>query len=841
MAPGTFADVPLSGKVYNLEQPTGFSSYFGVALKVGAGLYVHTFIEGHVEWASDYHDYFEIKNINHGLLESRLVFKGNIGVGGFLANPSRCAGPGPLTTTGISGESYGGETTATSYTTLIGTEGCENSVPFAPTFKLTPETTQLDSPDGLIAEVGLPHDPDPEKLDSAQLKTASVTLPEGMTLNPSAATELGSCTPKQIGIGTRNPVECPANSKVGTVVLNVPGLPPESLTGNLYLGGPEGGGSIEAAPYTVYVDAESERYGLSVRLKGLVTPNEANGRLTVTFPDNPEQPFTSLVMHLKGGELAPIANPLACGTATAETSFTPFTGTAAQSPSSSFVVDSNNEKGACSTPLPFAPTQETLNQYASAGGHTVFRFTLKRPDGQQYLSRVETILPAGLVGAIPVVSSPCTEAQAVAESCPAESLIGTATVAAGSGPRPYSLSGSVYLTGPYHGAPYGLFVSVPVTAGPFKLGNAITRAKIDVDQKTGRVIVSSNLPTIVRGGILVRLRSVTVEINRPNFLSNPTNCGVLATESTVTGLGSPGTSVNLSSPFQVANCAALAFKPSFKASTSGTPTKAGGASLETTIAQAAGQANIKSVSVQLPKQLPSRLSTLQKACAAATFEANPANCPPESVVGSVRASTPVLPSKLTGQAILVGHAGAAFPDLDLVLDANGVRVILVGNTDIKNGITTTTFASTPDVPVSSITLKLPMGRHSALAAFGSLCAKPLVMPTTIVGQNGVTFKQNTIVKAAGCGVKIVGHKVVGNTAYITVQTPAAGRVSGSGAHLGTVYRRLGRSYKAATVKVALTRRGRAHRRPFKVRLRVGFLPTSHTRAPSSAFVTVKFR
>jgi hypothetical protein len=842
VAKEVFADVPLSGKVYNLEQPNGFSSYFGVALEIpGKGVYVHTFIEGHVEWASDYHDYFEIHNINEGLLESRLIFKGNIGTGGFLANPSRCAGPGPLTTTGIEGKSYGGETASASYEAPVGTEGCENSVPFAPTFSLTPETTKLDSPDGLTAEVGLPHNPNPEELDSAQLKTASVTLPEGMTLNPSAAPELGTCTPKQIGIGTKNAVECPANSKVGTVILNVPGLPPESLTGNIYLGGPEGGGAITAAPYTIYVDAESARYGLSVRLEGTVQPDEAHGtgRLTVTFAKNPEQPFTSVIMHMKGGEYAPIANPLACGTATTETSFSPFTvPTALKSPTSSFVVDSNGEKGACASPLPFAPTQETVNQYGSAGGHTVFKFALTRPEGQQYVSRVETILPAGLVGSIPVVPL-CTTADTGV--CPEASLLGPVVVSAGAGAKPLTLPGKAYLTGPYQGAPYGLFISVPVVAGPFNLGNAITRAKLDVEQKTGRVIVSASLPTIVAGGVPTRVRSVSIEINRPGFLSNPTNCGTLATESTVTGVGSPGTSAKLSSPFQVNNCAALAFKPSFKAATNGTPTKAGGASLETTISQAAGQANIKSVVVQLPKQLPSRLTTLQKACAAATFEANPANCSAESVVGSARAATPVLPGKLTGLAYLVGHAGAAFPDLDLVLDANGVRVILVGNTDIKNGITTTTFASTPDVPVTSITVNLPMGPHSALAANGSLCAKPLVMPTTIVGQNGVTVKQNTIIKAAGCGVQIVGHKVIGGTAYITVQTPAAGRVSGSGASLGTVFRHLNKSYKAATVKVSLTRRGRGRHRPFKVRLRVGYLPTSHSRAPSAAFVTVTFR
>ena len=849
VATGVYNNYEFKGVVYNLVQPEGLSSYFGVALNLepllGAPLYAHTFIKGSVEWASDYHDVFTIEGITPGLIESRLVFKGNIGDtgnGSFLTNPSSCTGVGPQTTTGLKVTTYEGGAAATTYENPVPTEGCGNSVPFAPTFSLTPETTKLDSPDGLTAEVGLPHNTtDPNELDSSQLKTASVTLPEGMTLNPSAAAELGTCTPKQIGIGTKNAVACPANSKVGTVVLNVPGLPPESLTGNIYLGGPEGGGAITAAPYTIYVDAESARYGLSVRLEGTVQPDEAHGtgRLTVTFAKNPEQPFTSVIMHMKGGEYAPIANPLTCGTATTETSFSPFTvPTALKSPTSSFVVDSNGEKGACASPLPFAPTQETVNQYGNAGGHTVFKFALTRPEGQQYVSRVETILPAGLVGSIPVVPL-CTTADAGV--CPEESLLGPVVVSAGAGAKPFTLPGKAYLTGPYQGAPYGLFISVPVVAGPFNLGNAITRAKLDVEQKTGRVIVSAYLPTIVAGGVPTRIRSVSIEINRPGFLSNPTNCGTLATESTVTGVGSPGTSAKLSSPFQVNNCAALAFKPSFKAATNGTPTKAGGASLETTINQAAGQANIKSVVVQLPKQLPSRLTTLQKACAAATFEANPANCSAESIVGSARAATPVLPGKLTGRAYLVGHAGAAFPDLDLVLDANGVRVILVGNTDIKNGITTTTFASTPDVPVTSITVNLPMGPHSALAANGSLCAKPLVMPTTIVGQNGVTVKQNTIIKAAGCGVQIVGHKVIGNTAYITVQTPAAGRVSGSGASLGTVFRHLNKSYKAATVKVSLTRRGRSRHRPFKVRLRVGYLPTSHSRAPSAAFVTVTFR
>jgi hypothetical protein len=249
---------------------------------------------------------------------------------------------------------------------------------------------------------------------------------------------------------------------------------------------------------------------------------------------------------------------------------------------------------------------------------------------------------------------------------------------------------------------------------------------------------------------------------------------------------------------------------------------------------------VKSVKVQLPKALPSRLTTLQKACPAATFEANYRNCPAGSFVGGARANTPTLPGKLSGPAILVSHANLAFPDLVLVMEANGVRSILVGNTDIKNGITTTTFASTPDVPVSSITVNLPIGAHSALAANGNLCANPLVMPTTMTGQNGTVVKQNTVIKVNTCGVRTVGHRVVGNTAYLTVQTFAPGRISAKGAGLATRFRKLAKAQKKATIKVPLTRRAQGKRKPFKVKVRLGFVPKAKGQPSSVSFVTVRF-
>ena len=475
---------------------------------------------------------------------------------------------------------------------------------------------------------------------------------------------------------------------------------------------------------------------------------------------------------------------------------------------------------------------------ANGGAATAFTFNLERPEGNQYLSQITTTLPRGLAGAVPTVEQ-CPEPQASQGTCASASQIGTATVLAGAGSKPFSFTGPVYFTGPYNDAPFGLSIAVPAVAGPFNLGTVVTRATINVQQYTGQVIVGTTLPRIVKG-VPMRIRKITVTVNKQGFMSNPTNCAALSTISSVTGFvpgSSESATVSASSPFQVSNCAALPFKPAFTATSGAKVTKANGASLETTLKMPSGSSNIKSLLVQLPTQLVSRQTTLNKACLAAAFEANPYSCPSGSFVGGVSAKTPLLPGTLKGPAILVSHGGEAFPDLDLLLEGSGVRVILVGHTKITKKITTTNFSENPDLPVSQITVNLPIGSHSAVTNNGELCPKPLVMPTTITGWNGSTVKQNTIVKVTGCGVRIVGSKIVGNTAYVTVQTFAAGRISGSGKHLKTVYKRLSGPKKSVTLKVPLS----GGRRPLKVRVRVGFVPSKRSLGTSAAFRNVTFR
>jgi hypothetical protein len=328
------------------------------------------------------------------------------------------------------------------------------------------------------------------------------------------------------------------------------------------------------------------------------------------------------------------------------------------------------------------------------------------------------------------------------------------TVAAGPGGHPFYTQGSIYLTGPYAGAPFGLSIVVPTVAGPFNLGNVVVRSKINVDPFTAALTVTSDPFPQVIDGIPLRLRTANVTIDRPGFIINPTNCEQQHITATIAS--AQGAQAQVSAPFASSGCRGLKFTPTFKASTSGRTSHEGGASLDAEVLYPTGEqgaeANIRSFKVELPKQLPARLSTLQKACTEATFQANPAGCPAASVIGIARVSTSLLPVKLSGPVYFVSRGGERYPQLEIVIQGYGVRVDVVGDTFInsKTGITSTTIASAPDVPFDSFELYLPEGRTSALAANGNLCASTLRMPTTFTAQNGAQINQNTKLTVTGC-------------------------------------------------------------------------------------------
>jgi hypothetical protein len=315
--------------------------------------------------------------------------------------------------------------------------------------------------------------------------------------------------------------------------------------------------------------------------------------------------------------------------------------------------------------------------------------------------------------------------------------------------------GEIYLAGPYGGDPFSLISVTSAVVGPFDLGTVVIRFGLRIDPHTAQVSVdpsaSETIPTILQG-IVTHVRDIRVFIDRPNFTLNPTSCDPMAISSTLSS--DLHQSASVSSRFQASNCQALKFAPKFSVSTSAKSSKANGASLTTKLSyppnSLGSYANIARVKVQLPKELPSRLTTLQKACTSAQFEANPAGCPPASFIGHATVHTQLLPVPLSGPAIFVSHGGEAFPSLQILLQGDGVTIELIGTTLIRNAITSTTFRSTPDAPFESFALTLPQGRYSALAANTNLCAKKLTMPTEFTAQNGALVKQRTPISVGGC-------------------------------------------------------------------------------------------
>jgi uncharacterized repeat protein (TIGR01451 family) len=667
----------------------------------------------------------------------------------FFTNPSDCSG-GPLVTR-AEAESYEepGKMVAIE-TQTPPVSGC-NLLQFNPSIAVTPNSTLADAPTGYGIDLKIPQSQTTglEGHATPNLKNVTVTLPAGVSISPGAADGLVGCTAEDIDLTSSAPSNCPSASQVGTAEATTPILS-EPLKGHIYVASPGCGGAsqpacdeADAANGTLFgLYLELEGSGVVIKQHGTVSANPATGQLTTTFTENPQQPFSDLKLTLEDGPQAALANPPTCGEALTTSDMTPWSTPQTPDATPSWAFTVSGCEGS-----PFAPSFLGLATNTAGGAYTTFSTTFGRADRMQDLSAIQVQTPPGLLGMISHVA-PCEEPQAAQGTCSAAAQIGTATVGAGSGSHPLWVSGPVYLTGPYKGAPFGLSVAIPAKAGPFNLGTVVVRAAIAIDPNTAAITISSDpLPQII-DGVPLRLQTVNVTVNRPQFIFNPTSCTAQQVSATITS--AQGAVAHDSSPFAAGGCQNLPFKPGLTATTQAKTSKANGASLAVKVALPPGSTNIKRVDLQLPKVLPARLTTLQKACTEAQFNLNPAGCPVASNIGTATARTPVLNVPLTGPAYLVSHGGAGFPDVEFVLQGQGVQVDLDGKTEIKKGITYSKFETVPDAPVSSFQTTLPEGPHSVLSANGSLCAKKLILPTTIEGQNGAQVKQNTKLTVSGC-------------------------------------------------------------------------------------------
>jgi hypothetical protein len=754
-------------------------------------------------------------------------------------------------------------------TEMVTVAGC-NQLPFQPSINVTPDSQQASKPTGLNVDVHVNQDSilNPEGLAQSAVKNIQVTLPAGVTLNPSAADGLEACSANtadkpegrlgtpgdQIGYegsresplepGVSNPAFtpdlpgtvdaegggfkealqpgqnfCPNASKIAEATIHTPLLPSnQPVKGYVYLAAPQNfAGFPQENPFrthvAMYIVAEDPISGSLVKLPGKVElclsagevidgrTCEVAGQINSTFEDEPQLPFEDAELHFFGGERAPLASPTHCGSYTTNATYTPWSGGSPVNASSTFNITSGPNGSPCpGAALPFNASLVSDSTNVNAGSFSQLTTTLSRPDGNQSIQAVTLHYPEGLTGSLTGVEL-CGEAQANAGTCGPNSQIGETIVSVGVGGDPFTVTGGkAYITGPYEGAPFGLSIVNPAKAGPFDLQEGrpvVVRAKIEVNPSTAALTITTNgpteghaIPNIIEGFPL-QIQHVNVLVNRPGFTFNPTNC----TPTKVTGeiRSAEGAATQVEDPFQVTNCPSLKFAPQFSVSTNGKTSKADGASLHVTLTYPGpftNYANIKYVKVELPKALPSRLTTLQKACLSKVFEANPASCPPESAIGTAKAVVPNIPVPLEGPVYFVSHGGEAFPSLEILLQGYGVKVILVGQTYISPaGVTSTTFNAIPDNPVTSFELTLPQKQFSALGTNKDLCdptklvttkkrvkvkvhgktktvtrkttktePEPLIMPTQFAAQNGATFDQQTVVSVTGCPKAEVAKK-----------------------------------------------------------------------------------
>jgi hypothetical protein len=629
-----------------------------------------------------------------------------------------------------------------------GPTGCAN-VPFDPGLTLQPTSQAADSPTGLHVDLSIPQVglEVPGALAASHLKDAVVELPKGMSVNPAAAAGLGACMPGQIGLGGDDEAECPDSSRIGSLEVETP-LLAEPVGGSVYLAAQ--GNNPFGSLLAIYIVIKGP--GFVVKLPGRVEA-KPDGRLVVSFDEDPQLPFSSLHLDLFGGARAALRTPPTCGTYTTRAALTPWSGTPMVERVSSFEITSGPDGGPCPAGS-FSPRLEAGTSSPVAGRYSPLAIRLSREDGTQELEKIDLAFPKGLVARLAGVpycpdatlaSIPTWEgagaAQIASPSCPAASLIGTLSAGAGAGPNPFYVdTGRIYLAGPYAGAPLSVAIVAPAVAGPFDLGNVVVRAALHVDPTTARVELAGDpIPTVL-DGIPLDLRDLRAQVGRSDFILNPTNCEPMAFAGSATSAG--GATASVGERFQVGSCSHLPFGPKLSMRLIGPTRRNTHPRLQAVFAARRGDADVGRVVVGLPHSEFLDQAHIETVCTRRQFAAE--TCPASSVYGHAKAITPLLDRPLEGPVYLRSSSNP-LPDLVVALHGQ-VDLDLVGRIDSVNGGIRTTFETVPDAPVTKFVLSMRGGGRGLLVNSRDLCTAPAFSLVEIDGQNGKTADQRPRLK-----------------------------------------------------------------------------------------------
>ena len=789
--------------VYNLEPEDGEPARLGFII----GFSKVIVLEGGVAWESDFHEYFTIHlpepSVGLSTLRSRLLAFGRSGDGTHITTPTTCFNPGEwphLYSTWFRGESWGepNPTFPEGSTPWEGKlppgvmpTGCDK-VPFEPSVKVEPGTADVDSPAAATVTTTLPFDAAKEGgegISQSHVRKAEITLPRSMGLNPAGAQGIEACADAQFKKGVRTYTnECPAGSNIGTVEVDSPALA-ETLKGNVYVGTQNSRNPESGEEFRILLEAKSEHEGIDSRLVGMVKADATTGQLTAVITDQlknqfagnlpeglPQVPFESIRVHFDGAK-AVLTSPSTCSTQSTS-HFEPWarpgerrpTGENPGTDKTTVTLSTDPAGGNCPATMAerkFTPAYKAKTDSSKAGAYSPLHVTIARRDGEQELKVVNVTLPKGLTGKLAGIPY-CSEAAIAAASgksgkeeqadpsCSGASLIGTVTTNSGTGPNPLQLGGNAYLAGPYKGAALSLVTITPAVAGPFDLGTVVVRVALNVEPETAQIHAVSDVIPDVFGGVKLDLRSIVLDVNRSQFMLNPTNCAAQATTGAINGGGAdPTNSATFSSyavndPFQATECNKLAFKPKLKVKLYGPTKRAKNPRLEAVLTAKKGQANVLRTALTMPHSLFLDQGHIGTVCTRPQLASH--TCPKASVYGNAEAKSPLLSDKLKGKVFLVS-SNHKLPDL--LVDLRGqVEIYLRGVISSKHGGLKTVFNNTPDVPVSKFTLKMKGGKKSLLVNSTNTCAKPQRAVLNIKGQNGKQVKNNRFkLNVANCGKK----------------------------------------------------------------------------------------
>jgi hypothetical protein len=656
---------------------------------------------------------------------------------------------------------------------------------FAPQISSQPTSKAAGSPTGLDFDLEIDDEAfaNPSGIADSDIKKAVVTLPEGMTANPSLAEGLATCSPAAFeaeALHSEPGEGCPEASKIGTLETESPLLKGEVIKGQVFVA------TQNDNPFNsliaLYMVIRDRELGILVKLAGKVEPDPETGQLTTTFGapghELPQLPVSRFHFHFREGGRSPLISPPSCDSDPSTPEPDPYVTTAVFTPwanpdnpvveTPSFEITRGVNGGPCppgGTP-PFEPGFSAGSVNNQAGSHSPFHLRLTRRDGDQDLTRFSSKLPPGMVAKLAGVSQCPAEAIAAAKaktgkaeraapSCPANSEIGDVLGGAGVGAQLTYVAGKIYLAGPHNGAPLSVVAIVPAVAGPFDVGTVVTQQAIAIDPRGAEVRVdgsrSDPIPHIL-AGIPLRVRDIRVDVDRPQFTLNPTDCDPFQTVAELWGGGLNDFSSADDSPvtrvarFQAANCANLGFKPKLSLKLKGGTRRGDNPALRSVFKPREDDANLEKLVLRLPRSAFLDQSHIRTICTRVQFAADA--CPPGAVYGQARAFTPLLDDPLEGP-IYLRSSNHNLPDI--VADLHGlVDVEAVGRVDSKRGGIRVTFADVPDAPITKVVVEMQGGKKGLVVNSQNLCAATNRANVQSTGHNGRRHRSRPVVQASGC-------------------------------------------------------------------------------------------